>query len=33
MEWNVIKWGNRKAISWFVVLDKDEALEAAGLSD
>jgi ketosteroid isomerase-like protein len=31
MEWNVIKWWDRKAIWWFVVLDKAEALEAAGL--
>jgi hypothetical protein len=33
MEWNVIKWRDRKAIWWFVVLDKAEALEAAGLRE
>ena len=33
MEWNVIKWWERKAIWWFVVLDKDEALVAAGLTE
>jgi hypothetical protein len=32
IEWNVIKWRERKALSWFVFLDEAEALEAAGLS-
>ena len=33
MEWNVIKWCDRKAIWWFVLLNEDEALEAAGLRE
>jgi hypothetical protein len=33
IEWNIIKWRSERAIWWFVMLDEDEALEAAGLRE
>lgn len=33
IEWNVVNWRENRAIWWFVLLDKHEALEVAGLRE